>query len=250
MIHIPAIRTQRLTVALRELTIGEALRIAAMPVGRHEEAVTAFLRMVATSEAGTPDPDAWTVQERTLAVCQYLAAVTDDGPDFAVGGARYSDYLMGDQDYPRETVEVAEIEGDRWHAVHLTGALACAIERTVGEVDGLNARAHWLVGRMAAQLHCDNAPPLDASGDIDAALVERMGVLCGFPESAWVRLQSAFWAALPELDHLFLVEVDDAGLIVLAKDAAAEVPPARFPVRAAITDAAQRLGGQSQATGA
>jgi len=38
MIHIPSLRTRRLTVQLRELTIGDALALAAMPPHQEEAA--------------------------------------------------------------------------------------------------------------------------------------------------------------------------------------------------------------------
>jgi hypothetical protein len=194
------------------------------------------------------------VQERTLALCQYIAAVADDGPDFLVAdGARvvrYSDYLMGERDYPGDSVPVGAVESDTWAAGHLLGAHAEAIERTAGEVAGLNPSAHWLVGRMAAQLHCDAAPPLPTEGDVDAALVARMRVLCDYPESVFVRLQAAFWGALPGLDHLFLIDTDAQGVVALSKEGAADVPPARFPAGTAVTPAAQRLGGQPSESGA
>jgi hypothetical protein len=247
--HIPALRTTRFTLTLRELTIGEALSLAAMPTGAHEASITALLRAATADAKGLADPELWTVQERLLATCQYLAAVADDGPDFAVGPGRYSDYLMAERDYPCDTVDAAEVGGDHWRVGHLLGAHAGAIERTAGEIPVLNPRAHWLIGRMAAQLHCDSAPALDTEGDTDAALVARMRVLCDYPESVFVRLQVAFWAALPALDHLFLIDADDTGMIALPKEAAATLPPVRFPARTGITSVAEQLGGQPAGSG-
>ena len=139
-----------------------------------------------------------------MAICHYMASTLDDGPDFSLAGgqANFSDYLMGEQDYPGDRVEVGRIEGDSWEARHLTGALAGAIERLQGELPGIDGAAHWRVGRMAAQL-IPNGQAVPAEGDVDAALLERMRVIAQYPESVFVQLLGAFetasqfWCARP-----------------------------------------------------
>ena len=93
MIHFPILRTRRLTVQLRELPIAESIAVASMPPHLYEASCTAFLRGAIETVDGISDPAQWTVQERTLAVCHYLACTLEDGPDFAVGNGRFSDYL-------------------------------------------------------------------------------------------------------------------------------------------------------------
>ena len=44
MIYFPPLRTRRLTVQLRELSIGDSLTLAAMPGHMEEASTTAFLR--------------------------------------------------------------------------------------------------------------------------------------------------------------------------------------------------------------
>ena len=44
MIHFPVLRTRRLTIQLRELTLGEALAIASIPSDQDQAATTAMLR--------------------------------------------------------------------------------------------------------------------------------------------------------------------------------------------------------------
>lgn len=155
MIYFPPLRTRRLTVQLRELSIGDSLTLAAMPGHMEEASTTAFLRCaVDAAKVAVEDPARWTVQERILAVCHYLSATTEDGPDFSLGEGHYSDYLQGEADIQTsvQAVEVGEVGGDTWHVRHLTGAMAESIERMAGEIEGLSGRLHWLFGAMAAQL--------------------------------------------------------------------------------------------------
>ncbi|WP_197714678.1 hypothetical protein, partial [Nitrosomonas supralitoralis] len=88
MIHFPILRTRRLTVQLKELSIGESIAIAAMPSHLEEAVTTAFLLKAVATAKGIENPADWTVQERMMVVCHYLASVSDDGPDFAVGDGR------------------------------------------------------------------------------------------------------------------------------------------------------------------
>lgn len=253
MIYFPPLRTQRLTVQLQELPMIEAIGLASIPVHASEESTTRFLRAAVKESTGAvTDPDDWTVQERLMVVTHYMASTMDDGPDFAldaVGEVRYSHYLMGDRDYPADTANIGEIEDDTWALQHLTGRLAASIERVHGEIDGLNHHSHWLIGRMAAQLIPNGLAVGADGGDLDAALLERMRVLCAYPESVFVQLQSGFFAAAETLDHLFLIDTDDDGLIVRPREAEANRPPARFPARACITALALAMGGKPEQAG-
>ncbi|MCZ0926452.1 hypothetical protein L0636_00935 [Halomonas janggokensis] len=252
MINFPVLRTKRLTVRMKELAMLDAIALAAIPDHLNEEATTAFLRASIDSIQGVESPEDWTVQERTMAVCHYMASVMDDGPDFSLanGEARFSDYLVGDQDYPDDLVEIGDIEGDRWQVRHLTGAMAGSIERLHGEIPNVSGYAHWRIGRMAAQL-VPNGKAVPIGGDIDAAMIERMNVIARYPESVFTRLIAAFEQGRQALDHLFIMEADEHGLIALPKGgSAAEEPPARFPVGACITGLAKHLGGKSAVSGA
>ena len=252
MINFPVLRTKRLTVRMKELPMLDAIALAAIPPHLNEEATTAFLHASIDSIQGIENPEDWTVQERTMAVCHYMASAMDDGPDFSLAGgkARFSDYLVGEQDYPDDLVEIGDIEGDRWEVRHLTGALAGSIERLQGEIPNVSGYAHWRIGRMAAQL-VPNGNAVPTSGDIDAAMIERMRVIASYPESVFTRLMGAFEQSRQALDHLFILEADEHGLIALPREgSAAEKPPARFPVSACITDLAKYLGGKSAVSSA
>ena len=126
MIHIPKFRTRRITATLRELSIGESIKIASIPAHLEEATCTAFLRCAIESATGVEDPANWTVQERIFGIAHYLASSAEDGPDFSLGDGRYSDYLAGASDIPTAvaSVEVGEVGGDVWHIRHLTGAMA------------------------------------------------------------------------------------------------------------------------------
>lgn len=252
MINFPVLRTKRLTVRMKELAMIDAIALAAIPDYLNEEATTAFLRASIDSVQGVENPEDWTVQERTMAVCHYMASALDDGPDFSLAGgeARFSDYLVGDQDYPDDLIDIGDIEGDRWEVRHLTGAMAGSIERLQGELPKVTGDAHWHIGRMAAQL-IPNGKAVPTGGDIDAAMIERMRVIAGYPESVFARLMGAFEKSRQALDHLFILEADEHGLIALPREgSAAEKPPARFPVSACLTDLSKYLGGKSAVSSA
>lgn len=250
MIYFSPLRTRRLTVQLRELTIGDSLTLAAMPPHLEEAACTSFLRCAVASSQNIPDPANWTVQERTLAVCHYLAATTEDGPDFSVGDGRYSDYLQGEADIQTsvQALELGEVGGDVWHVRHLTGAMAESIERMVGEIEGVSGRLHWLLGGMAAQLVRTGEEPPDAAageGLFDEYLLARVQILKGYPESDFGKLMGLYLGGRDKLHHLFKLEFTDDGIVAMPKGGvAANLPPARFPVHSCLSRLARELVGK------
>lgn len=249
MIHFPILRTHRLTVQLRELPIAESIAVASMPPHLYEASCTTFLRGAIETVDGISDPAQWTVPERTLAVCHYLACTLEDGPDFAVGDGRFSDYLDGAVDAPagEPAIAIGELDGDVWTLRHLTGAMAASIERLGGEIEGVGERQrlHWLLGAMACQLVRAGESVPDASegeGAFDDFLRQRMTVLMNFPESAFAALMAMFLQGCERLHHLFRIEFSGDGLVVMPKGgAAAELPPARFPVHTCISEVARDL---------
>lgn len=245
MIHFPVLRTKRFTAQLKELSIGDAIALASMPPDYREAATTALLKAVIKEVQGVEDPSEWTVQERTLAVCHYIASIQDGDPNFKVGEGRYTDYLAGDKDYPGDSVEAFSLQGDQCEVRHLTGAMAQSIERLIGELD-VPAKTHWLVGRMAAQLVVQDSQ-VPTGGDIDAAMIERMRNLIDYPESEFAELLAIFSKATKQLDHLFVMESGDQGMIVLPREgSAADMPPAMFPAGSCVSELAERLGGKPQ----
>lgn len=260
MIHFPPLRTRRLTVQLRELTISESVAIASMPPHLEEAECTAFLRAAVQSAQGIEDPAQWTVQERMLAVCHYLASTSDDGPDFAIGGGHYSDYLDGATDIQTQApmIELGELGGDTWKIQNLTGRMAESIERMEGEIQNaagqpFTGRLHWILGGMAAQLvrASEDAPDAAmADGAFDEYLVERMRVMVAFPSSDFEVLMGMYLTGRQKLNHLFKIEFSPSGVLAMPKGgAAANLPPARFPVRTCLSRVALELVGKPDESG-
>ena len=250
MVHFPVLRTRRLTVQLRELSIGESVSIAAMPPHMAEAACSAFLQCAVQSFQGGESLAGWTVQERMLAVCHYLASTAEDGPNFSLGKGHYSDYLDGQADIesPTQPVELGEVGGDVWCIDHLTGAMAESIERMQGEVERVEGRLHWLLGGMAAQLvrRGEVVPHVasQAPGAFDEYLVKRMRVISGFPESDFLRLMSLYSMGRQKLHHLFRTEFSHDGILAMPKEkggVASDLPPARFPVHTCLSRLAREL---------
>lgn len=250
MLHFQVLRTRRLTVQLRELSIGESISIAAMPPHLEEATTTSFLRKAVESSQGIEDPANWTVQERIMAVCHYLASASDDGPNFGVGeDGKYLDYLdvAIDGAATLENVEIGTIGGDVWQINHLIGAMAESIERLSGEIEGMPLRLHWLIGGMAAQLTIkgeDVPKPSDGEGAFDEFLLKRMRVIAAYPESDFAQLMSGYLDGRKKLHHLFRIEFANDGIVAMPTEGgvARGLSPARFPAHNCISELAQNLG--------
>lgn len=255
MIHFPILRTRRIVVQLRELTIGQAIALAKMPEHLEQAETTAFLRYAVEScEGVSPDPSSWTVQERTLVLCHYLAATSEAGPDFAVGKTgRYSDYFDGALDSNEETgISIGEIGGDEWELFDLKGRDAEVIETLQGELeDGkgnpVTGRAFWILGAMAAQLRRKGEGKMDdsPSGEYEKFLFDRMKVFAAFPERDFIKLMLLFTNQRKRLNHYFEFDFSDTGIVFLPKEAAEDknLPPARFPVGSCIESRTLELLG-------
>lgn len=252
MISFPPLRMKRFTVRLHELTIGDGITIAGLSPAFPQAEATAFLRAVSEKGGTAPDPLDWTVQERTFAICHYIAATAEDGPDFSVGDGHYSDYVdMTNFDDTPESVEAGTVAGDDYQIVQLTGRMAESIERLQGQFKDSNGadfpiRFHWIVGGMAAQM-CRTGEPLPTFGaeqeaEYDAWLLKRMQVFGNFAESDFWALATAYMKEREALAHLFRIDFSDEGVVVMPNEGGAKagLPPARFPARSCI--AAPTLG--------
>ena len=249
MIHFPALRMRRLTLQLRELTIGQSIAVAEMPVHLEESAITAFLRAATESAKGIADPADWTVQERAFSIGHYLASTMEDGPDFAIGEGHFSDYMDGANDFPAESVELGELGGDTWSLRQLTGAMAESIERMAGEV--ATGRLHWLLGGMAAQMirAGEEAPSASAGeGKFDEWLVSKMRVLREFAEGDFAALVALYTEGRDKLHHLLRIDFAPDGIAVLPKGGAA-LPPARFRADSCLSELAKELVGKPDESG-
>lgn len=255
MTHFPIIRTKRLTIKLKELSIGESIAISLLPPEEEQAEITAFLRAAVESEANGIDPLDWTVEERNLAVCSYLAAIDNDGPDFTVGeNAHLSDYVDTSKDIESlNRQKICDFGGDTWHIRPLTGRMAESIERLKGEfcVNGVPAptQFHWIVGAMAAQLVRENEVILDtydSDGALDEWLLDRMNVFAAFPERDFSQLYLIYWQGREAQTHLFNVLFSKKGIIFAATEGVDNVPPARFPIDACVTSISKQFADRAE----
>lgn len=247
MIHFPPIQTGRLNVRLRELTLREALALAATPLKKHEAATAQLLGyIVATAEGQHADPRAWTVQERMLVVAHYIACTVEGGGNFAIGDGHFLDYLDHDVDAAPAEVDAGEAAGDQWRMRQLTGAEAEAME-------GLcTSRQEWLCADMAARLHAageagpERPDPVSSPGPYATWLSERREVFMDMPESDFEALFGAYERGRAALHHLFWLGFDNEGHEALARakggGAGTELAPARFPAASCVGDLARWLG--------
>ena len=249
MIIFPHLRTRRLAVRLRELTLGEAIAVCKLPAERHELTTTEFLRFVA-SEAEAPqeryltDPRLWSVEERTLLVCHYLAQVSDDGPDFTVGRAgKLSDYVVFDSDLTQDRIDLGIVAGKPMAMRPLLGLQAEILERACAD------RGEWLMGAIACQvLPTDEPEPHWADmSDIQALewVKAKSDAIRELPESDFEAMLLAYSAGARKLHHFFAMSFDDEGIVCESNaEEAGNQTPARFLAVSCLSGAALRLFGR------
>lgn len=252
--HFPPIRTTRFSAELKELSIRDAVHLAGMPGLNHEQATTHLLSCVIKSATADMDSKAWTVQERMLAVGYYLSSVLGE-PNFPIGKQGvFTDYLDGDIDSVAGPVEVGLVGGDAWSMRQLTGGMAESIERKHGDIAGIDGRFHWLLGCMAAQLVIKGEAPASPANEglFDEFMESRMRVFAAYPESDFEQLLYAFYAGRKKLQHLFAIDLDGQGIVVLPKltgGSETVLSPARFQLSACPSRLAFAMAGKPVADG-
>lgn len=246
MISFPRLRSPRLDVQLRELTIGEAVMLAAIPPGRHERATTALLKSVIT-EAGGPhqDPARWTVQERMLVQAHYISGISETGANFEIGDGTLMDFLDPIADHGPDDVDAGEACGSQWRIRQLIGAEAEAIEALA------QSRFDWMVGDIAARMRVQD-PEEPAVPDAVARphaysewLQAQIATIKAMPESEFAEIFAIYRAGLAPLHHLFRLEFDGEGHMVMpkpSKEVGGQMAPARFSVSSCITEVASIMG--------
>ena len=242
------IRTRRLAVKLTELTLGDAIDLCKLPAERHERATTELLRRIAAeakkpSEAHVTDPLLWTVEERAMVMCMYLAQVSPDGPDFGVGEtARLSNYIDLTRDLAIDSVSLGPVAKAERVMRPLLGIHAQTLELIC------TTRGEWVLGAIACQMFkADEAPP-DWLALSDIALREwieaRMAMLRKSPESWVAEVLLAWERGAGELAHFFSIGFDKEGVLFHAKQEGGEeavLPPARFRPLSCVSDEARFL---------
>ncbi len=239
-IYFPVLRTKRLTVQLKELSISNSIALNKMPLHLEQASNTAFLRFALTENH---DIDNWTVAERTLVICHYLSSLNEDNPNFSVGEkGHYMDYLDGDNDIAdiEQIVDLGEFGGDFWQIKHLTGYAAEMIERLTGEVQVISGRFHWIIGAMAAQL-VRKTESVEKQFS-EEWLLNRMRVIASYSESDFILLLSMFYAGMESLHHLFRIDFDDSGIVIMPKQQGVKLPAARFRATSCLSEFTKTIG--------
>lgn len=243
MLYFPPLRTRRLDVTLRELTMAEAIELTHINPDTHEAATAALLvRIVKEARGAHADPRRWTLQERAVVVAHYFG-VTLDEPNFEVGGGHYHDYLDAAADYPGDESEPFEACGKIWRVRHVLGAEAEMLEALSA------SRRHWIVGDMAMRLMRDDTDTrpdaTDEPGRYGEWLQQRMHELNGLPETEFAQLYAACHQHVQQLRHLFDLGCDKHGYTVLPRTEAGAggvaLAPTRFPVAACLSPLAFAL---------
>lgn len=249
MIIYPHLRTRRMAVRLRELTLGESIAVCKLPAERHELTTTEFLRFVADAaeapqERYITDPRLWSVEERALLVCHYLSQVTDDGPDFSVGrDSRLTDYVVFDADLAQDYIELDVGACKSMTMRPMIGLQAEILERSCAN------RGEWLIGAMACQLLPTNelAPDWAEMSDIQTLewVKDKSEAIRSLPESEFEALLVAYSEGARKLHHFFVVSFDDEGIVFEPNAGeAGHKNPARFLAVSCLSSAARRLFGR------
>lgn len=241
--YFSVLRTKRLTVQLKELTIGQAIDLSEIPANLNELSCTKFLEKIIESVEGIQDVKLWTAQERMIAVAHYLALTNDNKePDFKIGNGNYSDYLQGMKEYNDEFngMVIGTVNNEEYKINYLNGKMLESIERVNGEVKGIKDRKHWMFGAMACQLFSKGTPEFNSDlsdSEFDTLLVERMNFLRDMPSSLFEQLSILWRINTDKMTHLFCISFDDNGLVALPKGGIEGValPSARFPVRSVLS---------------
>lgn len=248
MIQFNPLRTKRLSVNLKELTIDAAEEILMMPEQLEQAATTAMLEHVVVND-GRPlpgqvsDPRMWTVQERTMVMTHYMAHTTEDGnPDFAVGSnAKFSDYFLNGTDYIEE-VDLGVIDGDQLVMRPLLGFQAEAIERLLMSRRLKPNRLSWWAAAMACQVRRATEEPMERLSDAEYAewLLVRADAFRTLPESEFAAVLGAFLDGTDRLSHFFRIAFGDTSIVCMPNapegKEVSELLPARFPVHAAVSE--------------
>lgn len=246
MIPFAHLRTKRISVTMRELTLSEGIALCRMPGHAHEAVTTAFLRFVASGadkprDSYITDPLLWTVEERIRLVAHYLSHVADDGPDFSIGDQRFSSYVDLVADDFQAEVAIGQV-GDRPRILRpLLGVHAQLLERVCA------SRGDWLIGAMACRLDDAGMPDPSielASMDEVASLAwikGRIDSIKGLPESDFEQAYMAY-ISQPDLRQFFRVDFGDDGMVCLPIDVKETgIPPARFRAHSCISQTTRSL---------
>lgn len=245
MISFASIRTRRVCLIPQELTLGQAITVCKLPAHRHELVASELLKHI-SAKATSPlpryitDPRLWTLEERIMVLAQYLAQVSPDGPDFAVGSHTVSEFVNFTLDADKDEVSIGSVSGKERLVRPLLGIHGEALEQVC------ESRAEWMLGAMACQMFAaDEAVPDWSQGDLDIQdwVRQKMESLRSLPESEFEELYSAWLSGRDHLRHFVDLSFDDEGAVCVAreKEEGGDFVSARFLALSAISDTAKLL---------
>jgi len=250
---IQPVHTLRISMELNELTIGQTQDLCRIPARYEQQTMTAFLRAICTpikrpdNSLTVDDPIMWSVNERMNATIYYMAAMLEDGPDFAVGDGHLHDYLLAGADYVAEVP--FEFEGESLIFSPLHGYQAEAIESLIVSGKYPSDYFSWNAGYMAACMRAaDEAPiPYSHPTQYQEALAKRIDDLRKLPESRFPNLFNAFLGAATTAQHFVHAVVTQHGVVAVqvtepnSDTGVPQLGTARFRPRSAISQGTLEL---------
>lgn len=245
----PHLRTKRLSVRMRELTLGDAIALCALPQERPEAVTTELLRKVAADAESTApyvgDPRLWTVEERALAMCHYMARVSPLGSNFDVGDGKFTDYVRLDRDLAQPHHDIGDVGGVRMVVRPLLGVHVEMLERMCENA------GDWLLGVLAMQVWeaQESMPNWAALPDAEllALVTKRLAAVRALPESEFEALLAGHVAGSLALQHFFEPTVSGDGIVFAAREAG--LGPARFRALACISTTTRRIFSRTEEPG-
>lgn len=250
------VRTDRLTVKLKELDLGSLKALAKMPAEHDHAWTTAMLNCcIEEIETGPADVRDWTVSERIFVKTQYMACTLESGPNFLVHDpkdgsdpVRLIDYLQTERDYTDGEIPVKSFTGEKMIVRHLTGRMAESIERVVGRFVGQTQLSAWEMCLIAVQYDEPGGQLPDVESLLDQTIIERVEAMDKLTGLQFMQIYAQWRTGFAQLQHLVQLSpsLNDGLVCIGTGGRAGIVPPAVFPVAATLPAFAFSMVGKSQ----
>jgi hypothetical protein len=246
------VRTKNIQLELEELSIGDSIDLCEISDDLHELGTTMALKAICKDKE--LDTRMLTVQERSFIIAQYHAQTAGDDPDFVIGEAKFSDYLVFEE-YEVKDKFLVEHAGDKWHITPLLGIHTEGIERLILQERLESKRHNWWLAAMTCMLfNEDDKPAVDwaslKDAEIDEYIMAGVNAFKSYSETDFIELLGYFLDGVKDLDHLFHLNFQDYGIAFAAipKEGgeAVDLPPARFHFNTAISEVSFSVFGNSE----